>query len=200
MLLSSNGGETLAGGFNPVLLRMGREKSKEFVTPGGRVSWVGPGKWLPPADTGLSEMLQEQSQPYTWQGNILLKRAYSWIFHHPGDASYLALRKLTYMWGIYPFWNGMSQPAMGNVRPSACRRRAPPRDPLPPVPPQAVDFLDAAGFRERRRLDQLGKSGASREPGDVGLIALAARATLGLRGDVVPRGRVGGRGHGIQVA
>lgn len=173
VLLSSNGGETLAGGFNPGLLRMGREKSKESVTPGGRVTWVGPGKWLQPADTGYLNA-QEQSLPYTWQGNLLLKRASSWIFHHPGDASYLALRKLTYMWGIYPFWNGMSQTAMGNV------------------PTLGLSLLGAAALiRFRRYLRELSifwtlpvfvslvaliswGSWRFREPGDVGLIVLAA--------------------------
>ena len=46
---------------------------------------------------------------------LLLKRAILWIEDHPGQAFYLEGTKLTYMWGIYPFWNGLQQTLLGNV-------------------------------------------------------------------------------------
>ncbi len=114
MLLSSNGGETLAGGFNPELLRMSGQEDSSLVTPGGRVTWVGPGKWLPPHETGYLNA-QELSLPYTRQGELLGRRVRAWVVDHPGDAAYLAWRKLAYMWAIYPFWNGWAQTLLGNL-------------------------------------------------------------------------------------
>ena len=53
VLLSSNGGETIAGGLNPELLRIEHEEGlRPFTAPNGRSTWVGPGKWLNMADTG----------------------------------------------------------------------------------------------------------------------------------------------------
>lgn len=173
VLLSSNGGETFAGGFNPELIRMGRQEDVHFVTPEGRVSWVGPGKWLPPHETGYLSR-QDESLPYTRQGEVLGQRARAWVAEHPGDAAYLAWRKLAYMWGIYPFWNGLSQTLLGNV------------------PTLALLVLGLAALvRFRVYLRELSLfwtlpifvscvaliswgSWRFRQPGDVGLIVLAA--------------------------
>ncbi len=114
ILLSSNGGETLAGGFNPELLRIGRDAPVTFVTPEGRSTWVGPGKWLPPEATGYLGP-HDEGLTYTQQAGLLQKRAIAWMWAHPTDSLYLACRKLLYLWGIYPFWNGLSQTLFGNV-------------------------------------------------------------------------------------
>ena len=115
VLLCSEGGETIAGGLNPELVRIGREHGvKIYKAPDGRVVWTGPGKWSEPAGTGYLTP-QELRLPYTQMSHLLARRALSWIGSHPGDASYLTLRKLLYMWGIYPLWNGLSQTLLGNI-------------------------------------------------------------------------------------
>jgi 4-amino-4-deoxy-L-arabinose transferase-like glycosyltransferase len=97
IIVSANGGETLAGGLNPTLIQ--RDTPSTFKTPGGRTTWVGPGKWLPPGDTGyLSE--QELRLPYPQMSDLLLKRARAWIYSHPGAVVYLSARKLLYLWGL----------------------------------------------------------------------------------------------------
>ncbi len=173
VLLSSNGGETFAGGFNPELIRLSQEPDAKYVTPGGRETRIGPGKWLSPRDTGYLKP-EEETLSYTRQGELLGQRARAWILAHPGDAAYLAWRKLAYMWGIYPFWNGLSQTVLGNI------------------PTLALLVLGAAAlvrfracWRELALLWTLPLfvSGVAlvswgswrfRQPGDVGLIILAA--------------------------
>ncbi len=115
VLLSSNGGETIAGGLNPELLRLAREPEVPmFITPMGRATWVGPGKWLRPGRTGY--LSQEEKQlPYTQMSQLLSQRTIAWVRANPSAAAYLSIRKLLYMWGIYPFWNGRSQTLLGNV-------------------------------------------------------------------------------------
>lgn len=174
VFLSSNGGETIAGGLNPELLRIeGEEGGKEYITPAGRSTWVGPGKWLPIHETGLLSA-EEQALPYSQRGKVLTRNALTWVRNNPGKASYITLRKLTYMWGIYPFWNGRSQTIIGNV------------------PTLGLMFLGMTALvRYRRYLRELSifwtlplfvilvavmswGSWRFRQPGDLGLIVLAA--------------------------
>lgn len=112
ILVSANGGETIAGGLNPALMTMSRPV--EYVTPEGRETWFGPGKWLLPSETGYLSTA-ELALPYVQMSELLGQRARRWIFTHPRDVAYLSARKLLYMWGIYPFWNGWAQTLFGNV-------------------------------------------------------------------------------------
>ncbi len=115
VLLCSEGGETIAGGLNPQLLCIEREYGLKPVTaPNGRSTWSGPGKWLSAAETGYLSP-EELRLPYSQQGRLLTRRTISWVTTHPREAAYLTLRKLLYMWGFYPFWNGRSQTVLGNV-------------------------------------------------------------------------------------
>jgi 4-amino-4-deoxy-L-arabinose transferase-like glycosyltransferase len=109
--VSANDGETLAGGLNPALLTM--DKKSVFVTSNGRSTWVGPGKWLPMEDTGYLSP-EELKLPYVTTSALLTERARAWILSHPLQTAYLSARKLLYMWGLYPFWNGAAQSFFGN--------------------------------------------------------------------------------------
>ena len=111
VLLSSNGGETLAGGLNPNLIARGYTM---YTTPEGRVTWAGPGKWSDELDTGYLSP-QELQWPREARDHILMKRTCAWAWTHPKDASYLEWAKLAYMWGVYPFWNGLKQTLFGNI-------------------------------------------------------------------------------------
>ncbi len=112
LLISGNDGETLAGGLNPGLFAL--EGSGEYVSPEGRRVWVGPGKWVAPPQTGyLSE--QELALPHAEKGELLSRRATAWIRSHPREVAYITGRKLLYMWGIYPLWNGLAQSLFGNL-------------------------------------------------------------------------------------
>jgi 4-amino-4-deoxy-L-arabinose transferase-like glycosyltransferase len=110
-ILSANGGETLAGGFNQKLIERGE---RPLIMP-ARVTWDGPGKWITSSASGYLTAA-EQKLSYTEQDRLLKKRTIAWMRNHPADASYLAFRKLTYMWGIYPVAsNGWRQAIFGNV-------------------------------------------------------------------------------------
>ncbi|HAC64727.1 MAG TPA: hypothetical protein DCF68_14625 [Cyanothece sp. UBA12306] len=98
ILISANGGETIAGGLNPVLIEQGYQ---EFVTPSGRQSWFGPGKWLTISANGYLNK-EELKLPYAQQDALLKKRTFNWVWQNPGSALYLESAKLLYMWGIYP--------------------------------------------------------------------------------------------------
>jgi 4-amino-4-deoxy-L-arabinose transferase-like glycosyltransferase len=110
--VSANGGETLAGGLNPTLITM--EKNTVYVTEDGRTAWFGPGKWLLKEQTGYLSS-EELNLPYVQTGALLNERTHAWILSHPSETAYLTVRKLLYMWGIYPFWNGMTQSLLGNI-------------------------------------------------------------------------------------
>jgi len=111
VLLTANGGETFAGGFNPQLLKTGERKMRV----GNRITWYGPGKWVPVTDNGYLTA-SEQSLPYARQDQLMRERAMAWVKSDPGDAAYLAWRKMSYMWGIYPFaFNGVAQAMFGNA-------------------------------------------------------------------------------------
>jgi 4-amino-4-deoxy-L-arabinose transferase-like glycosyltransferase len=169
--VSANAGETLAGGLNPALVAM--DKNTDFVTQDGRSAWYGTGKWLLKEQTGYLSS-EELDLPYVQTSALLNERTHAWILSHPSEAAYLTVRKLLYMWGVYPFWNGMTQSLLGNI-------------PL-------IFLLCAASVslrRNKRSLQELAifwtlpifvsavalvswGSWRFRMPGDVGLIILAA--------------------------
>lgn len=169
VLLSSNGGETLAGGLNPNLISRGYVTN---TTPDGRVYWAGPGKWSDESETGYLT-IQELKWSREARDRVLMKRAWTWVVKHPEEALYLEWAKLSYMWGIYPIWNGLQQTLFGNV------------------PTLALVFINMLGVMIfRRRLQQfimlyalpLFSSSVAliswgswrfRQPGDVGLLILA---------------------------
>lgn len=171
ILLSTNGGETIAGGLNPRLVEM--EGSSTFVTPENRTTSVGPGKWLPPAQTGFLTP-EEQNLPYTEASRLLAERARRWVTSHPGDAAYLTARKLLYMWGLVPLWNGAAQSLLGNLLL------------LPLMAAALVSLVRFRGFLAELAIWWTLPLFSSlvacvswgswrfRMPGDVGLIALAA--------------------------
>ena len=103
IILTANGGETLAGGLNPRLAAMTHNTEVHLA---GRDAWVGPGKWLPPADTGYLSPA-ETRLPYQAMSRLLTQRTLAWIMAQPGDAVRIELCKLGYMWGFYP-WRGDS--------------------------------------------------------------------------------------------
>jgi hypothetical protein len=112
ILVTSNGGETLAGGLTPKLFEAA-EKGQAKAR--GRDAWVGPGKWLTVGQNGyLTDA--EQNLPYDQQDRLLKARAMSWIKGHPGPAFRLEVSKLLYMWGFYPLSrNGLGQTLLGSV-------------------------------------------------------------------------------------
>ena len=65
-------------------------------------------------ETGLLSR-EEKGLPYTLKSKRLGENATAWIRQHPMDACYLTMRKFTYMWGIYPFWNGWTHTLLGNI-------------------------------------------------------------------------------------
>ncbi len=112
ILVTSNGGETMAGGLNPKLLEPWTQR---HVLTYARKTWVGPGKWLPIYETGYLSAA-ELSLPYDQQDALLKERAVAWIKAHPGTAFHLEACKLLYMWGFYPFLkNGWAQLFLGNI-------------------------------------------------------------------------------------
>src|SRR5271157_2867759 len=79
VLLCSSGGETIAGGLNPQLLRIEHEEGfRPFTAPNGRSTWVGPGKWLSMADTGYLSP-EELRLPYSQQSKLLTHRTVGWV-------------------------------------------------------------------------------------------------------------------------
>ena len=112
ILVTSNGGETLSGGLNPVLLR---PEGNGTLASMPRTTWYGPGKWLPLGQNGfLSEA--DQRLPYDRQDALLRARTSAWIAAHPGDAARLELAKIGYMWGVVGAGrNGIDQLLFGNL-------------------------------------------------------------------------------------
>ena len=112
ILVTSNGGETLAGAMTPKLLEA---SASGYGTTNGRTYWTGPGKWLTVQDNGYLSPA-ELKLPYDVQDALLKARATAWIKAHPGSALYIEMCKLAYMWGIYPLvGNGASQVIFGNI-------------------------------------------------------------------------------------
>lgn len=111
VLLTANGGETLAGGFTPALYRHeGRTLHMET-----RSTWVGPGKWLPAAETGYLSV-RETALPYPEQDLLLRERTLQWLIANPQDAFHITIRKLALQWGFYPLdRNGPMHLLMGSI-------------------------------------------------------------------------------------
>lgn len=103
IILTANGGETLAGGLNPRLAAMTNNKE---LRVGSRDGWLGPGKWVSAPDTGYLSPAEDQL-PYGVQSQLLTQRTLAWITAHPADTMRIELCKLGYMWGFYP-WHGDS--------------------------------------------------------------------------------------------
>jgi len=112
ILVTANGGETLAGGLTPKLFEAAAE---ERTSVRGRDAWVGPGKWLAVSQTGyLSDA--EQRLPYDRQDDLLKMRALAWAEANPRAALRLEACKLLYMWGLYPATlNGVVQTLFGSL-------------------------------------------------------------------------------------
>ena len=111
ILVSANGGETLAGGLNP-----GLQKRVSGLHCARRTcrTWIGPGKWVSEDKTGyLTD--QELQLPYQERGVLLRRKAVAWALAHPASTLRLEMAKLAYMWGIQPFWNGPAQTIVGNI-------------------------------------------------------------------------------------
>lgn len=112
ILVTSNGGETLAGAMNPVLLEPWAQRR---ALVGNRNVWVGPGKWLPVGQNGYLSKA-ERDLPYDQQDALLKARTMAWVKAHPGDAFRLEMAKFGYMWGVYPMMkNGPAQLLLGNL-------------------------------------------------------------------------------------
>lgn len=111
IILSANGGETLAGGLSPRLLTPAGQQPTPVY---GRDVWVGPGKWLPLEKNGyLSDA--DLHRPYHEIDGLLQRRALDWVVANPADAIRLEASKLGYMWGVYPLTgNGLAQTLFGN--------------------------------------------------------------------------------------
>ena len=177
ILVTSNGGETLGGGLNPELLKHDIRIDR-FP---GRNTWIGPGKWLPIGENGYLSPA-EQALPPDRQDALMQQRAKAWALAHPGDAAYLELRKVAYMWGIYPLLiNGRSQFLFGNlptwgllaIALLALGRMTPPQRAL------YARFWTLPLFVSGIALISWG-SWRFRMPGDAGLIVLCAFAVVGL--------------------
>jgi hypothetical protein len=111
-LVAVSAGETLAGGINPELLKL--DVRPEY-TSSQRRTWVGPGKWVSSHETGYLSG-RENSLPYQKLSSLLGQRARAWIWENPSQFAYIELRKLAYMWGIYPtLGNGTNQFLLGNI-------------------------------------------------------------------------------------
>ena len=99
IVVTSNGGETLAGGLTPELLKMADHKRIQLAD---RTSWVGPGKWLTLEHNGYLTKA-ELALPYDQADALLKARALHWASGHPIEAGYLELSKLRYLWGLSSF-------------------------------------------------------------------------------------------------
>lgn len=112
ILVTSNGGETLAGGLNPRLFELDEQQDTVLAK---RRAWNGPGKWLPYSETKyLSD--SELKLRYDELDGLLRARTLNWIQENPKEAGALQLYKLGYMWGLYP-WdrNDWRQTLFGNA-------------------------------------------------------------------------------------
>lgn len=178
VLVTANGGETLAGGLTPRLLDgpdLGDEALADAAVQGRR-AWNGPGKWVEPELTGYLSPA-ELALPYAEKDRLLRTRAVGWALANPDRAAALEAAKLGYMWGFHGFdRNGVRQVVFGN---------------LPTIALLAVAILLA--FRRRRAAAPLARlwilpvfvsavaliswgSWRFRQPGDAGLIAFVAIA------------------------
>jgi hypothetical protein len=112
ILVTSNSGETIAGGLNPNLFSPEYQRDIQLAH---RRAWNGPGKWIPAAETGYVTPAEMQL-PYAQLDSVLRERTFRWILENPFDAGYLQLRKLLYMWGLYPIWSNETKVVFfGNI-------------------------------------------------------------------------------------
>ena len=113
IIVTANGGETLAGGLSPRLLH-GLPVNR--LTLPDRSTWVGPGKWLPLNQNGYLSVREQQILPYDQQDALLRQRAVAWASGHPWDALYIESCKIGYMWGVYRIDdNGFGQLLLGSI-------------------------------------------------------------------------------------
>lgn len=103
VVLSRNGGETLAGGFNDVILH----REPQALKLENRNTWVGPGKWLPAHETGFLSQDEQTHLSYFETDRALTARAVAWLKSNPGKALEIIGYKLAYMWG-YSNWFRMA--------------------------------------------------------------------------------------------
>jgi 4-amino-4-deoxy-L-arabinose transferase-like glycosyltransferase len=170
ILISANGGETLAGGLNPTLIVQGFRRG---VEGDGRKVWTGPGKWILPQQTGYLSP-KELELSYTQRDALLRRRSMLWIEQHPRSALSLEKAKLLYMWGFYPLGFNLKETLLGDV----------------PVL-LFIGLALVAVVRRRMHLIELGRfivlpffvslvaliswgSWRFRQPGDIGLLVLGA--------------------------
>ncbi|MDB5577992.1 MAG: hypothetical protein JWR80_3168 [Bradyrhizobium sp.] len=112
IIVTSNGGETLAGGLSPQLLKM---TGNQQIRLRDRTSWVGPGKWLTLEGNGYLSKA-EQALPYDQMDGLLKARTLQWAESHPADAAYLEFSKLRYLWGFSSFAdNDVNQTIFGAI-------------------------------------------------------------------------------------
>lgn len=176
ILLSANGGETLAGGLNPVWAKTGYQ---EFTTSDGRRYWAGPGKWLADSENGYLQP-EDFKLPYIQRDKLLRQRTIAWVLQHPGQAMSIQCSKLLYMWGFFPFWQGLKQTLGGNV---------------PSIIALLLGMVSLIRFRQYwRELSRFWVlpifvssvalvswgSWRFRQPGDIGLLVLCALFVLSL--------------------
>lgn len=112
ILITSNGGETMAGGLTPKLLEPWMQRR---LLTNGRATWIGPGKWVPAYQTGYLSSA-DLKLPYDQQDALLKERTMAWVKANPGAAFQIEACKLLYMWGLYPWLkNGMTQFVLGTL-------------------------------------------------------------------------------------
>ena len=178
ILVTSNGGETMAGGLTPKLFdpaNQGELKAR------GRDVWIGPGKWLTIQQNGyLTDA--ELELPYDQKDALLKARATAWVKANPGAALRLEACKILYMWGFYPLSkNSWGQILFGSVPTIALlafalyglatmpfARTALARFWVLPIFVTAVAAISWGSWRFR-------------QPGDAGLIAFCVICFLALR-------------------
>ena len=177
VFLSTTGGEVLAQGLNPDLIRKGYIFGS---TPESRAIWTGPGKiTVPYSDTGyLSE--EEEKLPLPQVDALLRQRTIQWVVGNPGQALYLQSAKLAYMWGVYPFFLGWRTVFLNTISLGALclgiaavvqfgrwyRHLA--RFWLLPIYVSGIAMISWGSWRYR-------------EPGDLGLLVLCAMFVLALK-------------------
>jgi hypothetical protein len=111
ILVSSGGGETLAGTYNPKLIEQGIQHE---TLPYGRVRWTGPGKWLLDINTGYLKP-EEYNLPLAQKDAMLRERATAWMREHPREVVYLTTMKILLLWGLLPHLENGETLLLGNL-------------------------------------------------------------------------------------
>lgn len=97
LIASRNLADALAGGLNEKLLS---EKARIIYAPNGRMTWIGPGLWIP--DNGYLTP-EEENLNLKERNKLLYEKLWQWVKVHPYDTFYLEVMKLLSIWGFYPF-------------------------------------------------------------------------------------------------